>query len=475
MIARTTLGALAKLLTSVAVLLPCFWLPRIHAGDLSSHVYNAWLVNEVKSGRAPGLHIATQWSNVLFDVSLDRLLPIAGPDLAQRIAVSASVLVFFWGLFAWIDLEAGRAWCIAPALAMLTYGRMFQLGFFNNYLAIGLTFGALALCRGSIRNKCIAVLFLLLALLAHIVGVFIVLAIAAFLWTANRLCPRLRIIATTALISVMIFSRLVVQRIFVLQENSVPLDLFGLGQFLLFGSEFVGIAAAIFAVLVFPIVIHLTNQGLRRTLQNRWFLLLAISLVVSAIVPWGIWLPGYAYALGYLDLRVTLAVVVALLALAAHTSHPRRLTVALSTVAMVYFSCLYLRQRYLDTVEDRLTSAVIALPSGSRVVSSFRAVRQPVDPFVHMVDRACIGRCYSYANYEPASRAFRLRASGPSPIVQSNPAKTRDMEAGRYVVEASDEPLWLLRTPSRPDQLVSTRRLYVGDPLTVQFFAGDAR
>jgi hypothetical protein len=28
---------------SLGLLLPCYWQPRIQAGDLSSHIYNAWL------------------------------------------------------------------------------------------------------------------------------------------------------------------------------------------------------------------------------------------------------------------------------------------------------------------------------------------------------------------------------------------------------------------------------------------------
>jgi len=31
----------------VQLLVPCFWHQRIEAGDLASHVYNAWLANEV--------------------------------------------------------------------------------------------------------------------------------------------------------------------------------------------------------------------------------------------------------------------------------------------------------------------------------------------------------------------------------------------------------------------------------------------
>ena len=86
-------------LTSAAVLLPCFWQKRIQAGDLSSHIYNSWLAQLVERGKAPGLFLTTQASNVLFDLILSRLFNWFGAGAAQRIAVPLAVLIFFWGAF----------------------------------------------------------------------------------------------------------------------------------------------------------------------------------------------------------------------------------------------------------------------------------------------------------------------------------------------------------------------------------------
>ena len=88
---------------SAAVLIPCFWHRRIEAGDLASHVYNAWLAQLTEKGQAPGLYIARQWDNILFDVLLLGLAKAAGFAAAQRIAVSLCVLVFFWGVFALVS------------------------------------------------------------------------------------------------------------------------------------------------------------------------------------------------------------------------------------------------------------------------------------------------------------------------------------------------------------------------------------
>ena len=58
------------LAVSAAVLIPCFWHRRIEAGDLGSHVYNAWLAQLIQKGEAPGLYFSGQWNNILFDVTL---------------------------------------------------------------------------------------------------------------------------------------------------------------------------------------------------------------------------------------------------------------------------------------------------------------------------------------------------------------------------------------------------------------------
>ena len=73
---------------SLALLIPCFWQRRLQAGDLSSHLYNAWLAQLIERGQAPGLRLAFQSTNVLFDILLKGLLGVVGAATAQRIAVA---------------------------------------------------------------------------------------------------------------------------------------------------------------------------------------------------------------------------------------------------------------------------------------------------------------------------------------------------------------------------------------------------
>ena len=65
--------ALRILLISAAVLAPVFWHRTIAAGDLGSHLYNAWLAQLIRHGYAPGLWLAPRWNNVLFDLLLSEI------------------------------------------------------------------------------------------------------------------------------------------------------------------------------------------------------------------------------------------------------------------------------------------------------------------------------------------------------------------------------------------------------------------
>src|SRR5260370_12704822 len=164
---------IAGLAISALVLVPCVWQRRIEAGDLASHVYNAWLAQLIAKGQAPGLYIAKQWNNILFDVALLRLANLVGFAAAQKVAVSICVLVFFWGVFAFIRTITERPpWLLTPWIAMLAYGYSFSMGFMNYYLSLGLVFFALPIFwRGKgIAWTAAGLVVAALTLLAHPIG-----------------------------------------------------------------------------------------------------------------------------------------------------------------------------------------------------------------------------------------------------------------------------------------------------------------
>src|SRR5258705_13994633 len=85
---------------SAAALIPCFWHKHIEAGDLGSHVYNAWLAELVQRGELSGLRIVPQWNNVAFDLLLSAFRKIVICLWYESLAASLFESIFFWGVFA---------------------------------------------------------------------------------------------------------------------------------------------------------------------------------------------------------------------------------------------------------------------------------------------------------------------------------------------------------------------------------------
>ena len=65
-----------------------------------------------------------------------------------------------------------------------------------------------------------------------------------------------------------------------------------------------------------------------------------------------------------------------------------------------------------------------------------------VNAITHMIDRICVGRCYSFANYEPSTAQFRVRAVAENPMVVRTYADSWALQTGAYVVKPADVPLY---------------------------------
>jgi len=114
----------------------------------------------------------------------------------------------------------------------------------------------------------------------------------------------------------------------------------------------------------------------------------------------------------------------------------------MAALATVFFAFLFVDERALNRIEDQLDVAVAQVPLRQRVISLAVAEEVRVDPIVHAIDRACIGRCFSYANYEPCTAAFRVRCSRNNPIVVDNYADSYAIQTGGYIVKPRDFPLY---------------------------------
>jgi hypothetical protein len=107
----------------------------------------------------------------------------------------------------------------------------------------------------------------------------------------------------------------------------------------------------------------------------------------------------------------------------------------------VFFGFLYRDEKILNAIEDRMDSVIAQLPPGQRIVSGVDDPYLHTFGVVHMIDRACLGRCFSYANYEPSTAAFRVRAVAENPYVTARYVDSWRMQTGSYVVQERDLPL----------------------------------
>ena len=108
-----------------------------------------------------------------------------------------------------------------------------------------------------------------------------------------------------------------------------------------------------------------------------------------------------------------------------------------------FFLFLLHDERAFNAFEDRIGQVVATLPPGQRVLLGLDDDSLTrVNALTHMIDRECIGRCYSYANYEPSTWQFRVRAIAPNPYVASDYRDSFMMQNGQYKVKPSDLPLY---------------------------------
>jgi hypothetical protein len=452
-------------LASAALLIPCFWQSRIQAGDLGSHIYNAWLAELIRQGRAPGLSIVPQTTNVLFDLLLDALFRAFGSAAAQRIAVSLAVLVFVWGAFALVAAAARREWALLPAIAVLAYGSVFHRGFFDFYLSLGLCFWALALTWNFAPRRLLAAApLLMLAYLAHAFPVAWACAVLGFLWLSRRLPAKRSQLILTALLALcamhMALSATMPTAWSLRQIQFVA----GMNQAWVYNGKYLLITAGLLLVLAALIVESIPPSGARSWLHSGLVQALAVTAAGVLLLPDAAWFPAYDQPLLFIPERLSLAIGVLVVALAATVTPRRWQRWAVGLLAAVFFVFLYMDERALNRFEDRTRDLAAQLPPMARVVSN-AGTEAHLRALTHIIDRVCVGHCYSYANYEPSSRQFRIRVTGPTQIVAATGLDSGRMELGKYVVKESDLPLYCISVAAngslRMDSLPAGARIGV--------------
>lgn len=434
---------LALLLSGVA-LTPCFWHSRIQAGDLSSHIYNAWLASLIAQGKAEGLVIVTQRTNVLFDLMLSSLFKTAGAEAAQRIAVSACVLIFVWGAFAWICvMSRRRPWFLFPCVMMLAYGWVFHMGFFNFYLSLGLCFWALAFSwtRSPLRALG-SVALLVLACAAHLLPVAWAIGVIPYVAIARAITPRHRILLAAAGIGVLALFRIALStRLATRWSLQQALEITGVDQLWVFGPRY-GVLAVALLVVWTAMFLHVARRGgMAPAFLGIPFQLFLLTAAGVLLLPTAVLLPGYKHALWYISDRMSLVVAVLVCGILARGGATTWHKAAVGSLALLFFAFLYYDSGQLNRTEYKMLAAVTALPAGERVISALQDPVSRVNGVTHIVDRVCVGKCFSYANYEPSTSQFRIRAVGRNAIVVDNYADSFALQHGTYQVKKQDPPL----------------------------------
>jgi hypothetical protein len=436
-------------LVSLLVLIPCFWQSRIQAGDLASHIYNAWLAQLIEHGQAPGLSLVRQSNNVLFDGLLSTGLQWVGAAAAQRIAVALAVLVFFWGSFAFVwsgrrSRSAPPPWHVGICLAMLAYGWVFHMGLFNFYLSLGLCFAAIALARQrTLGSGAAAFAVLVLAYTAHALPVGWCIGFLVYERVAGLLRPRYRLLLFGAgLAGLALIAWLLCARFGGAWAAGQVMAVSGADQVWVYGNHYIPFSVALLAVWMLWFERLLDTRGAERLLLDTRFQLCLLCAASVLIIPGTVLLPGMRHTLNVMAERMSLATAVIFCGLAA-TVRPRRGEVAaLAVIAVLFFACTYSDEHALNQVESQMAALVAQLPPGQRVVSVLAEPNTRINSLAHLIDRVCVGRCYSYANYEPSTAQFRVRADRPNPIVVWNYSQSWHIQAGGYVVQPRDLPLY---------------------------------
>ena len=459
-----------RLLTiSALILIPCFWHRHIEAGDLGSHVYNAWLAQLIEHGQAPGLRIAYPSTNILFDSLLSALAKIFGLHAGEIISVSIAVLIFFWGAFALVAAASRRApWFLAPAIAMVAYGWTFEMGFFNYYISLGLSFFALAiLWRGTIRECAVAIVLIPFIYVAHPLGVIWLIAAAAFVRIASSIPPRLQLVLVAAAAATLYVLRLYLSHHFVVGAAFDPLQLFNGGdQFVLFGRRYKVVEALCGIFIAAAIAIDVTARRRERNFWHAYLIPLELYVIAEFAVfllPDGVRIPSQPAALALITERLT-SISAVLICCVLGAMLPRKWhLIALAGIAAIFFTFLYRDTAVINRMEAQVAGLIKTLPPNQRVLATILKPDESRVLLQHIVDRECIGYCFSYGNYEPASTLFRIQPLPGNKYAMTDFEDVASMEAGDYQVQPEDLPAYQIYQCSEDWTKLCIRPLAAGE------------
>jgi hypothetical protein len=219
----------------------------------------------------------------------------------------------------------------------------------------------------------------------------------------------------------------------------------GADQLALYGQRYCYLAGAALLFGLFCVAVDLyaaKHEDPRWSRFELSFELYAVALCATALLPENLRPSPDGGWIGVLGSRLTtISAIFGLCVLG--LLKPRKWHLAgFGVGAIVFFAFLYRDTGWINRLEANAEQLVSNLRPGTRVIATVWALPGSRIPFVgHAVERACIGHCFSYANYEAASGEFRVRVRKGSPVVTASTDDAEDMASGEYVVDETDLPL----------------------------------
>ena len=454
---------------AIALLIPCVWQEHIEAGDLASHLYNAWLAGQIQRGAIAGLMVAHPLTNVLSDGIMAVLIGPLGPAWTARLVCGAAVETFFWGAFHFIAVVNGRKpWLLAPSLGMLAYGMIFHFGFLNFYISTGCSLWILALLwNPSRRAFLLSIPLAVLALLAHPLALVWAVCVLVYVQIARRLRKAgaqliLLLVGPAALILIQTTLLYLFPSEWSLSQAlrlEGVLGATGVLQFCLYGSKYLLVAAGMLVVW-FVLFLGRVDRGklVSDPLVHVWLL----NVAALVLIPSAIKFPQYQFGLLFISERISLFIAILFCAVIGGGSHGRYMARLSSLMAIVFFAFVFIDVRAINSVDEEITSLVSELPQGQRVVASLQE-SSGLTGLVHVLDWACIGRCFDYANYEPGTGQFRIRVLGRNQVVAPTITIAQEIEYGHHIVAPDEAPLYSICPGTDSEHRLRLQKMKAGD------------
>jgi len=192
--------------------------------------------------------------------------------------------------------------------------------------------------------------------------------------------------------------------------------------------------------------------------------LYVIVCLAVILLPDGIRFPYQPSALALLTERLT-SVSAALLCCLLGALQPRKWhLLATAAIAAIFFTFLYRDTGTINRMEAQVEQLVRTVPRNSRVLATLKPPFPDSRVLVqHIADRACIGHCFSYGNYEPGSGQFRVRATPGNLYAMHSFDSAVNMEDGSYEVQPEDLPAYQVYQCSPDGKRLCIRPLQAGE------------